>query len=352
MTGGKQKQEQIMTSAYEMEVIQKSFTNTLRWLEFYIEKSGFFSDWQKQIPESIKRQDLNNQPNEIKGFMEVALLALDGIIDNKPDFIVENLQEQFYSWLDKSGIRNDNCPRDLNECLTNIHKVLNKDGKEFAERVDREADEDIARMTPEERRENFRKTFTLAQKLMDVAEARKKELEGKTYRDVKKNKFSGNSGQGKRAFGQIFENFQRPQYSLIEDIKRNIGQWQIEEIVTFNGHRYDWERNQWVRYDNEKREKVLLHQSIGEIRYYDWGGLEIVPNKIHCRSKFSEREWNEIEQSWKDFQYNLAQRKLRGEISLENWETWEGLRNWVAELERSQRQARVEQSPFYDWYNG
>jgi hypothetical protein len=29
--------------------------------------------------------------------MEVALLALDGIIDNKPDFIVENLQEQFYS---------------------------------------------------------------------------------------------------------------------------------------------------------------------------------------------------------------------------------------------------------------
>jgi len=29
--------------------------------------------------------------------METSLLALDGVIDDKPDFVLENLQEQFYS---------------------------------------------------------------------------------------------------------------------------------------------------------------------------------------------------------------------------------------------------------------
>jgi hypothetical protein len=29
--------------------------------------------------------------------METALLALDGMIENKPNFVLENLQEKFYS---------------------------------------------------------------------------------------------------------------------------------------------------------------------------------------------------------------------------------------------------------------
>jgi len=88
--------------------------------------------------------------------------------------------------------------------LVNIHKVLINDGKEFVERVDREASEDIAKMTPEERREKFYKTFTLAQKLMDSADARKKSLEGKTYKDVEmKNQFDGSHEQGKKTFERI-----------------------------------------------------------------------------------------------------------------------------------------------------
>ena len=39
---------------------------------------------------------------------------------------------------------------------------------------------------------------------MEVARARKENLEEKTYKDVEtKNKFSGNSDQGKKLFGQI-----------------------------------------------------------------------------------------------------------------------------------------------------
>jgi len=59
--------------------------------------SGYSGNWQKQIHEPIARKDLNNQPDEIKGFMETALLALDGMVENKPDSILENLRQQFYS---------------------------------------------------------------------------------------------------------------------------------------------------------------------------------------------------------------------------------------------------------------
>ncbi|CAI2198026.1 3610_t:CDS:2, partial [Funneliformis geosporum] len=135
--------------------------------EFYIEKSGYS-----------------------------ALLALDGIIDDKPDFVLENLQE--------NGIRIDDCPEELMECLINIQKVLTNNGKEFVERVDREASEDIAKMTPEERRKNFYQTFTLAQKLMSGARTRQKNLEGKTYKDVEmKNQFSGDHNQGKENFERL-----------------------------------------------------------------------------------------------------------------------------------------------------
>lgn len=192
-----------ITSAYELEVIQRAFTSTLSWLEFYIENSGYSGNWQRQT-EPIKRQDLNNQPAEIKGFMETALLALYGVIKNREKFITENLQNQFYSWLDKSGISVDNCPKGLSDCLTNIHKVLTNDGKDFAERVDREANEDIARMTPEERRKNFYNTFTAVQKSMPNAESRQKKLEGKTYKDIEiKNRFLGDVNQGKEIFNQI-----------------------------------------------------------------------------------------------------------------------------------------------------
>lgn len=233
-----QQQEQITINAYDMEVIQKSFTSTLKWLEFYIEKSGYSGNWKRQISETITRQDLN-QLSEIKGFMETALLALDGMIENKPNFVLENLQEKFYSWLAKSGIRVDDCSEELAECLVNIHKVLNNEGKEFAERVDRETVEDIAKMTLEERRQNFNQTFTNVQRLMKVAKTREENLEGKTYKDVEtKNQFFGDPNQGKELLGQI-ENKHSANSGgvnldkVVEDLKVDPkNYWRLDEIPT------------------------------------------------------------------------------------------------------------------------
>ena len=88
--------------------------------------------------------------------------------------------------------------------MVDINKVLIRDGKEFVERVDREASENIAKMTPKERRQNFYQTSTIVQRLMDGAEDRKKSLEGKTFKDVEtKNRFTGSYEQGKKIFDQI-----------------------------------------------------------------------------------------------------------------------------------------------------
>ena len=295
MKGKNQIQGQITISAYEMEVIQKSFTNTLRWLEHYIDKSGYSGNWQRQIPETIKRQDLNDQPSEIKGFMETALLALDGVIQNKPDFLLENLQEKFYSWLDKSGIRVDNCPEELVECLINIHKVLTEDGKEFVERVDREASEDIAKMTLEERRQKFYQTFTLAQKLMPEAEARKQGLEGQTYRDIEiKNQFAGSHEQGKKIFSQI-EGRQSASSGnvpptnlneIVQDVKNNPQNWSVDETIT-----------EFNNFGGTKQEIVLIHRNARLNDYNHEGKLNFNNNPIYRWENFNAHQRFEIKQA-------------------------------------------------------
>lgn len=312
------RQQQVTIGAYEMEVIQKSFISTLRWLEHYIDKSGYSGDWQRQIPEPIKRQDLNDQPSEIKGFMETALFALDGVIEDKPNFLLENLQEQFYSWLDKSGIKADNCPKELVECLINIHKVLTNDGKEFAERVDREADENIAKMTLEERRKNFYRTFTVAQKLMDGAGARQKNLEGKTYRDVEtKNQFAGSHEKGKKIFGQIEGQQsasssrsnnpqQRTNSEIIQDIRQNPRNWRVDEIIT-----------EFSNFGENRQENVLIHHSARLDDYnQQTGKLNFEGNAIYRANRFSAEEQAQINQA-----LNISQQQAQQQTSYKwSWE--------------------------------
>jgi hypothetical protein len=72
--------------------------------------------------------------------------------------------------------------------------------------------------------------------------------------------------------------------------------------------------------------------------------LVIDPKRIFRKQNFDEREWFETEKIWIDYQYDLAQRKLRGGVSLESWETWEGLRKWIFELENRGRKYQV---PYY-----
>jgi hypothetical protein len=291
MKGKKQQQEQVTISAYQMEVIQQSFTSTLKWLEHYIDKSGYSSNWKRQISETVTRRDLDDKPEEIRGFMETSLLGLNGVIENKPNFVFENLQEKFYSWLAESGIGIDDCPEGLIESLVDIHKVLNNEGKEFAERVSEEAGENIAKMTPEERRKNFYRTFTVAQRLMDTASARQKSLEGKTYKDVDtKNQFSGNSEQGKKLLGQI-ENKHSANFGganlekVVENLKADPkNYWRLDEIPT--------EIDDFHRV--KKQEWLLIRWDARENDFNPDGKLNFNNNPLYRWESFSVRQRFEV----------------------------------------------------------
>jgi hypothetical protein len=183
--------------------------------------------------------------------------------------------------------------------LINIHKVLTNDGKEFAERVDREADENIAKMTLEERRKNFYRTFTVAQKLMDGAGARQKNLEGKTYKDVEtKNQFAGSHEKGKKIFGQIegqqstssFQSSspqQRTNFEIIQDVRQNPRSWRVDEIIM-----------EFDNFGRTNQETVLIHQS-ARLSDYDQrtGKLNLANNPIYQASRFNSQEIAEIQQA-------------------------------------------------------
>lgn len=323
------RQQQITISAYEMEVIQKSFTSTLKWLEFYIEKSGYSGNWKRQISETIKREDLN-QPSEIKRFMETALLALDSVIEDKPNFVLEGLQEKFYSWLAKSGIRVNDCPEKLVECLVDIHKVLTNDGKEFGERVDKEASENIAKMTSEERRQKFRQTLTAAQRMMEVARAREENLEGKTYKDVDtRNQFAGSHEQGKEIFNQIERKSQQQPLNSNFNLLTQTKPYEQEYNAAL------WKRNNWKDYD---------YRNNGETRE----GLERWIKELEIRGNIKEWriDWIESQGNWNQAVINNSGQEVYfkdRDFPAENWNRIE--REW----QQSQQQQTQVQQPPYSW---
>lgn len=58
---------------------------------------------------------------------------------------------------------------------------------------------------------------------------------------------------------------------------------------------------------------------------------------------------NSVTPEYSAFHYELALKKLRGEVPFERWETREGVQQWVIELERQQQTQQVQQQPPYTW---
>jgi hypothetical protein len=173
MKGNKiQLQGQIEIEAVVLEEMQECLYDSLEWLEVYIEKAGYYPDWQqrKQLPKSIERENVRfMDANEVKGFFSTVLFSLSNFAktSNVP-FALERLQTQFYSWLDKSGINADNCPKELAECLVNINNVLNEKGEGFRKSRREEVRKNISQMTPEEQEGKFYGAITELQKILKM----------------------------------------------------------------------------------------------------------------------------------------------------------------------------------------
>src|SRR6266511_3668792 len=177
-----QVQQQKQITAYEKKVTYDIFLLSIEWLEKYIEIAykNEFPDWEnrKQI-----RDNLN--------------------IKRRPVFMRETIQEEFYKWIDASGINTSDCPERLKNFLFGINEILQGKGEKI--RRDVENEQPSVDSNSPEYMEQMKNTFagfhSAAKKQADIEES----LEGKTHRDIEiESRFSGgNIERGKQIFQQI-----------------------------------------------------------------------------------------------------------------------------------------------------
>jgi len=114
----------------------------------------------------------------------------------------------------------------------NISEVLEGRGEEFAQERIRQADENIEKLSKEERTKKFNEAFMSYHEPLRKEQEKAKSLENQTYRDVViKNNFEGNAERGKAIFQQIIAvgssvsqstNFQnRTNSEIIQDVRQN-----------------------------------------------------------------------------------------------------------------------------------
>jgi len=93
-----QVQQQVQLSAYERKAIHDIFRDMMEVLEKYIEKSGYYSDWQsrKQIHDSnVKRQF--DSPEEVESVFSVNLFGLKLELKNRPPFFFRRIKRRILS---------------------------------------------------------------------------------------------------------------------------------------------------------------------------------------------------------------------------------------------------------------
>jgi len=282
-------QGSITLSAYEMEAVYEFLYGALEWLELYIERAH--PNWQqkKQLPKTITRPDIPYlDAKEIKEHFSTSLTGLRVITIDKPPFLLEKIQNEFFSWLDGSVVNVNDCPAELTQSLVDFHSILIGKGGDFAKRRRKETDENIAKMTAEERKKGFYEAVAAYQEPLENEDKVFEAMKGKTYKDVNtKSKFNGDANQGKEIFERIKKQREIPQQKtsseIIQDVKNNRQDWRIDEVI--------------IEYDNRgeatKKENALIHNSV-EVGYD--GAVSDWKQQIYLTKIFTSEEWTEINQ--------------------------------------------------------
>ena len=318
-----QKQEQIEIEAVVLEEMQECLYDSLEWLEVYIGKAGYYTDWQqrKQLPKTIERENVQfMDANEVKGFFSTVLFSLSNFAKTSGvPFALERLQTQFYSWLDKSGINADNCPKELAECLINVDNVLNGKGEEFRKVRREEVRKNISQMTSEEQERKFYGAITDLQKNLKNEEVWLEAAKNKNPQDVKmENKFFGSADRGKEIFKLIKERQQstsssssqssnpqnRTNAEIIQDIRQNPRNWRLDEVIT----QYNTQGGA------ERKEMALIHSSA----QIGLDGAVLGDNQpVYLAQRFDQREIAEINQA-----LNISQQSTQTQQPSYKW-SWQ-----------------------------
>ena len=180
------------------------FREVVMWLEKYIEIVGYYSDWpqRKQLDNSyIKRKDVND-PKKIERTFPTRLGFLKLLLYNPPWLLTE-LKEEFYKWINSTGITADNCPERLKHYLFGIHEILEGETEKF----DKERKNRKRELHPNfpEFAEKVKEGFE------DINEISASGEVDKIKKD-EKSRFGGNVEQGRKAFQQIANSISNNDY--------------------------------------------------------------------------------------------------------------------------------------------
>jgi len=222
--------EQKQLSAYKKQTVHELFRISLEWLEKYIEVAYPNYKTRKQIHDNnIKRQDAND-PSKIENMFAGSLFGFKSILEatGKPQFLCDEVKQEYYKCLDAKGVDVNNCPPRLGHFLFEINEILEGRGEKFErDAANRKNDIDSNSV---EYQKAVNEVFTYIQSPLEDARNEHERLKGKSHKDIEfKNNFGSSGKRAEQVFRQMagkhdYKDFyffpqreRNPNYSALRD---------------------------------------------------------------------------------------------------------------------------------------
>ena len=120
----------------------------------------------------------------------------------KPEFLYDEVKEEYYKWLGSAEVDINNCPPRLKHSLFEINEVLERRGDKLEKDIENRKWE----IDPNSREyeEAVNKVFTHIQSPLSKEREEYENLKGKTHTDIKfENNFNDSGKRAKEAFKKI-----------------------------------------------------------------------------------------------------------------------------------------------------
>jgi len=199
MFGNQQQQLQKQKTLHQMKLLLDNFHFMLEPLEEYIEKAGYYPNFinKRQLYRRTLKDSEGPLENDEDLFLSQVFIFASAI-QEKPDFFREVIREEFYKWIDYSGITAENCPEVLKHFLIEINNVINGDD----EKIIRESRERLRGYEVDPK--DIIGLFSGLQEPLNRSRQQRKALEGKNWNELgDEDKFSGDFDLGKQKFEAI-----------------------------------------------------------------------------------------------------------------------------------------------------
>jgi len=194
-----QLQIQKQKSLHQMKLLLGNFHYMLEPLEEYVEKAGYYPNFRNK--RQLYRKSIKDSEGPLwndEDLFLTQLFVFAAAAHGKPQFFREVVREEFYKWINHTGITAENCPEKLKHFLIEINNIL--DGN----------DEKILRET-RERNKNVEidpkavvGIFSSIHQPLNRNREQRKVLEGKSWNELgDEDKFEGDADLGKQTFEQI-----------------------------------------------------------------------------------------------------------------------------------------------------